>query len=143
MEKTIFSQSLTSKLYTERAIRLATFLGGPLVAGYLIAANYKELDETEKVGRTWMISIAATVVIIIIALLIPVNVPPYVIPFAYTFGTYYVVQNLQGEKIKAHISAGGQVQPVWKAVVAGLTGLLVIVAIILTAFFLMDQYFSA
>jgi len=143
MEETIFSEKIAAWLYTERAIRLATFLGGPLVAGYLIATNYKELGEPEKVKPTWLIAFAATVVIIVIAFLLPARTPPYIIPFAYTFGTYYLVQNLQGKKIKAHVAAGGQLQPVWKAVVAGLIGLLLIVALVFIAFFMMDRYVSA
>jgi hypothetical protein len=52
------------------------------------------------------------------------------------------VQNIQGEKIKIHVAGGGQLQPLWKAVVAGIIGLLFIVAVVLAAFFLMDRYVS-
>lgn len=143
MEETIFNERITARLYTERAIRLATFLGGPLVAGYLIASNYKQLSEPGKVQRTWMIAIIATIVIMIVAFLLPANTPPYIIPFVYTFGTYYLVQNIQGEKIKIHVAEGGQLQPMWKAVVAGSIGLLFIVAVVFAAFFLMDRYVAS
>ena len=141
-EETLFSERITTRLYTERAIRLATFLGGPLIAGYLIATNYRQLNEPQKVQKTWVIAIVAFIIIMIIAFLLPENTPPYIIPFVYTFGTYYLVQNLQGEKIKAHVAEGGQLQPVWKAVVAGLVGLLFIAIVILVPFFLMDRYVS-
>ncbi|WHT40394.1 hypothetical protein QNH98_07395 [Myroides sp. mNGS23_01] len=39
------------KLYTPNAIRLATFLGGPLIAGYLIRENYLALQEEKKPSK--------------------------------------------------------------------------------------------
>lgn len=141
MEENIFPERPTSKLYTENAIRIATFLGGPLIAGYLIADNYKQLGETEKIKTTWMIAIIATVLLFVIAWFLPEKTPPYLLPIPYTVGAYYLAQNLQGAKIKAHIAAGGQTWSIWRAVVAGLVGFVIIVAIVFAAFILMDQYF--
>ena len=66
MEEHIFPDTPTSKLYTENAIRVATFLGGPLIAGYLIADNYRQLGEERHIQTTWLITILATVAIFII-----------------------------------------------------------------------------
>jgi hypothetical protein len=139
MEENIFPEKPVHKLYTENAIRIATFLGGPLVAGYLIADNYRQLGEEKKVQTTWIVAIAATVIIIIIAWILPERTPPYVIPIAYTVGTFYLVQNLQGAKIKAHVAAGGQTWSMGRAVVAGIIGLAVIVAVVLFLFLMTDQ----
>ena len=141
MEENIFPEKPTSKLYTENAIRIATFLGGPLVTGYLLADNYRQLGETQKIPTTWMGAILATGAIFVIGLYLPANTPPYLLPIAYTIAAYYVAQNLQGVKIRAHIAAGGEIWSIWRAVVAGLVGLVIIIALALAAFFLMDQYF--
>jgi hypothetical protein len=141
MEESIFPEKPASKLYTENAIRVATFLGGPLAAGYLIADNYKQLGEAKKVQTTWIITIFVTVAIFVLTWFLPEKTPPYLLPIAYSVATYYLAQNLQGAKIKAHIAAGGEIWSVWRAVLAGLVGLVIIIAIVFAAFFLMDQSF--
>lgn len=141
MEENIFPEKPTSKLYTENAIRIATFLGGPLVTGYLLADNYRQLGETQKIPTTWIVTILATAAIFITGFYLPANTPPYLLPIAYTIAAYYVAQNLQGVKIRAHIAAGGETWSIWRAVAAGLVGLVIIIALALGAFFLMDQYF--
>jgi hypothetical protein len=45
------------KLYKENAIVGATFLGGPLVAGYLAAENFKQLEQPAKARTAWIIAI--------------------------------------------------------------------------------------
>ncbi|HEY2722089.1 MAG TPA: hypothetical protein VGI82_10215, partial [Chitinophagaceae bacterium] len=75
MEEHLFPEKPANKLYSENAIRVGTFLGGPLVAGYLIADNYKQLGQMEKVRTTWILSIFATVVIFVIAFLMPEKTP--------------------------------------------------------------------
>jgi hypothetical protein len=51
------------KIYSEKNIWRATFLGGPLVAGYLLAENFKAFNEPEKVRKTWIIAVLATIII--------------------------------------------------------------------------------
>ena len=143
MEENIFPDKPTSKLYTENAIRIATFLGGPLVAGYLIADNYRQLGESKNIQTTWLITIPATLAIFIVAWFLPVSFPPYVLPIAYTVATYYLVQNLQGKKIKAHITAGGETWSMGRAILVGLAGLIIIFATVLGAFLLLDRSFAA
>ena len=48
MEETLAIKIPTQKIYKNRAIEIATFLGGPLVAGYLIAENFKAFNEPDK-----------------------------------------------------------------------------------------------
>ena len=141
MEEDIFPERPTNKLFTENAIRIGTFLGGPLVAGYLIAENFRQLGETKKIQTTWLIAIAATVIVFVIAWFLPKKTPPYIIPIAYTVGAYELAKKLLGEKIKAHIAAGGQTWPLGRAVVAGVIGLVIIVAIIFAVFSFTDYYF--
>src|SRR5436190_19770410 len=139
MEENIFPDRPTSKLHSENAIRIGTLLGGPLVARYLIADNYKQLGETEKIKITWLIAIIATIAVFVIAYFLPENTPKPILPIAYSVSAFFLVQNLQGAKIKSHIASGGQMWSVWNAVLAGIIGLVIIAVIIIAAFFLWDQ----
>lgn len=49
MEENVLQPIPTFKLYKDKAIYLGTFIGGPLVAGYLIAENFKQLGQLGKV----------------------------------------------------------------------------------------------
>ncbi len=115
------------KIYKSKAIQIATFLGGPLVAGYLIAENYKVFNEVDKAKRSWIYAIIATVIIFGGAFLIPdsVSIPKIVIPLIYSWITYYLVQRYQGEQIDAHITGGGNVHNWWRIIGISLVGLVV------------------
>ncbi|HMG66704.1 MAG TPA: hypothetical protein VK588_03425 [Chitinophagaceae bacterium] len=139
MQEDIFPDRPTSKLYTENSIRVATFLGGPLVAGYLIADNYRQLGEIKKVQTTWLVTIPATILIFVIAFYLPEKTPPFLIPIGYTLITFYIAQNLQGAKIKAHVAAGGQTWSMGRAVLVGFAGLAIIAGFVFAAILLLDR----
>src|SRR6266487_6381979 len=96
-EQTLDNQILRGKIYKDRAIYVGTFLGGPLVAGYLIAENFKIFSEPDRAKKTWIYAIIATVVIFGGIFLIPdtVKIPNQIIPLIYTGITYYLVQHFQ------------------------------------------------
>jgi hypothetical protein len=142
MEENIFPDVPENKLYTESAIRVATFFGGPLVAGYLIANNYKQLGETRHVQITWLITIASTVIIFGMALYLPEKFPHLIVPIAYTGVVYYLVERFQGAKIKAHLAAGGMTWSVGRVVLVSVVGLVITFALLFGAFFLMDPSFA-
>ncbi|HEX5552072.1 MAG TPA: hypothetical protein VFX43_02405 [Chitinophagaceae bacterium] len=50
-EYTPNEQSKTGKIYINKAIYVATYLGGPLVAGYLISSNFKVFNEPGKAKK--------------------------------------------------------------------------------------------
>ena len=68
MEENILEVPPNFKLYTDRSILIATFFGGPLTAGYLIADNYRHLGEKKKFRNTWICTILASFLIFGIAL---------------------------------------------------------------------------
>jgi len=47
-EQTLDNQILVGKIYKAKEIYVGTFLGGPLVAGYTIAENFKIFGEIDK-----------------------------------------------------------------------------------------------
>jgi Na+/alanine symporter len=132
MEENVLQPIPTFKLYKDKAIYLGTFIGGPLVAGYLIAENFKQLGQLEKVKITWVISILSTIVIFGGLFLIPNadKVPNYIIPIIYTGIAQLLVKKFQEESIKAHIAKGGQTFSNWRAAWIGGVGLVILLAII-------------
>ena len=90
MSKTIEDKIQKGKIYKDSAFWVGTFLGGPLVAGYLFSENFKILGKPEKVKTTWIYAILATILIFGSAFLIPdtVDIPNQIIPLAYTAIAY-------------------------------------------------------
>ena len=115
------------KVFSEKAVRIGTFLGGPLVAGYLMAENFKAFNETEKANNTWIISIVSSIVIFAGLFLLPFSekIPNSVIPLASTAVVSYLVQKYQGPQIQSHVTLGGQTFGWWRVIIISLIGLAV------------------
>jgi hypothetical protein len=126
------------KLYRERTIFLGTFLGGPAVAGYLIAENFKKFGHPDKARLTWIIAIIATFAIFGGILLIPesVHIPNYLIPILYAVIAQSLVKHFQGQDIDQHVKDGGSTYSPWRAVWIGLVGLIVTLIVIIPFAFL-------
>jgi peptidoglycan/LPS O-acetylase OafA/YrhL len=131
------------KLYKDRAVYVGTFLGGPLVAGYLAAENFKKLGQPDKARTAWIIAVLSTIMIFLGIFLIPgiEKIPKYIIPLAYTLIAQALVQQFQGPAIKNHIALGGPTYSVWRGVWIGLVGGVILVAIIFGILLLLDKDF--
>jgi len=141
MEENLLSITPDFKLYKDRAIYIGTFLGGPLVAGYLAAENFKQLGQQDKAKSAWTIAIIATIVIFGGIFLIPniEKMPRFVIPLIYTGIAQYLVQKYQGAAVKEHIEKGGQTYSIWRAVLIGLIGLVILLAILFVVILLTNK----
>lgn len=126
------NETTAQKIYKEKAIWVGTFLGGPLVAGYLISENFKVFDQHERARKVWIYSIITTAIVFGGVFLIPNNVkiPSQIIPLIYTFIAYQFVQIYQKAKITTHINAGGQIYSWWRTIGVALIGLLITVIIV-------------
>lgn len=125
MEQAVEIKKPAHRIYKDRAIWVATFLGGPLTAGYLIAENFKAFNEIDKAKKTWIYAIIATIVIFGSVFLISDNIkiPNQIIPLIYTAIAYYIVQHFQGQNIATHINSGGQLFSWWRTIAVGIIGL--------------------
>ena len=85
---------------------VGTLLGGPLVAGYFLAENYKALDQREKINRTWLFTIIGFLLILTIAYITPHKVPSYIFPIVYSGIAQFLAQRFQGDQIKVHALNG-------------------------------------
>lgn len=128
------------KVYKENSIWLAAFLGGPLVAGYIIAENFKAFNQPDKMKRTWIITILASVVIFTIAFLLPdgIRIPGQFIPIVYAGVASMLMKHYQENLIREHISTGGQVYSWGRVALVGVIGLLIILAAIVASAVLSD-----
>ncbi|MES1222380.1 MAG: hypothetical protein ABUT20_43200, partial [Bacteroidota bacterium] len=86
-------------------------------------------------------AIIATIAIIGIIFFVPVleKIPNFVIPLIYTTIAQFIIQKFQGDAIKAHIAKGGQVYSIWRAVLIGLIGVAVLIALVAVFMFLTDK----
>ena len=117
------------KIYNKRAIMIGAFIGGPLVAGYLIAENFKVFDEKENEKKAWIYSIIITVLIFGSLFTIPNidKIPKQIIPLIYTYFAVFIYQKYQETKIKVHLNDGGQTYNLWRTIGIGFIGLIIII----------------
>ncbi len=115
------------KIYKGKAFWVGSFLGGPLVIGYLFAENFKVLGQPEKIKWAWIISIVSTIVIFYGAFEIPenINFPNQIIPITYTLIAYGLFKKFQEEKVNEHIKRGGVLYSWEKIIGVSIIGLLV------------------
>jgi hypothetical protein len=125
--KTTLENQTAEAIYKDKAMWVGTFLGGPLVTGYLVAQNYKVFGEREKIWKTWVVAIAALFLIFAIAFYAPYvdRVPNTVFVLLYTGIAFLVVRIWQGAKIDAHIRAGGKVHSWYRVIAVSIIGALV------------------
>lgn len=118
---------LNQKIFKDKAFWVGTFLGGPLVAGYFLAENFKVFKEFDNVKKSWIYAILTTIVVFVIAFSIPenVNIPNQLIPLVYTGIAYFLVVHFQGDKIREHLDSGGKSHSWWRIIGVSLIGLIV------------------
>lgn len=118
------------KLYSQKAIGIATYFGGPLAAGYLVKKNYQSLDQDDNGKRAFLIGIVSSLLLFSGMFLIPDNVldklPNALIPLIYTGIIYLIVERIQGEELKLHKENNGDFQSAWKAAGIGVISLVII-----------------
>ena len=121
------------KLYSKNAITGATFLGGPLAAGYLIRENYLQLNEPEKGKKVLLYAVVISILLIGSLLLVPESVidkiPRFIIPITYTALIALYLDKIQGTVLSQHKKSGNAFHSGWRAVVIGIISLLLVVAI--------------
>jgi len=128
-QESIFEEIPTEKLFKPLGIYIATFFGGPIVAGYLISCNYKSLNEKHNVVKTWVFTIIGTMLILFYIYAFSNkssrHLPGFLFPLIYTIITYNVVNLVQKRKIAAYISSGGQFHPPSGIIIVVIVGLVI------------------
>ena len=140
MSENIFPDDLGQPVYKNLHIRLATFFGGPLAATWLIAANFKQLGQNEKIKSSWIWGIFAFIVVIAITFIIPDSWHTgYIIPLICLGIASLIAERLQGERIQQHILDGGKIYSVWRALGIGMICLVITVVLIIMILLIQDS----
>lgn len=129
----------TKRFYSQRAITIATYFGGPLAAGYLVKKNYETLEQPDNARKSLIIGIVSTILIFAGIFSIPEDIiekiPNALIPLIYTGIIYLIVERVQGKSLKNHKDSGGEFYSGWKAAGVDAIAMLILAAgIALTAF---------
>lgn len=118
------------KLYSSRAISGATFLGGPLAAGFLIGENFKSLNKPIVGRNSLIIGITTTILLFIGIFMIPEQIidkmPKQLIPLIYTGIIWGIVEWKLGDVLKAHKENGNSFFSGWRAAGIALISLIII-----------------
>ena len=141
MDEALEDAKLEGKLYEDKAIYLGTFLGGPLVATYMLAENYKKFGMPEKATKVWIIGIVAVIVLFTLMLSVPddIAIPNLLIPAIMAGIVYGIVKASQAELIKNHIAAGGEVYGWGRNLVVAIIGIIVTIIVMFAAAYVMDM----
>lgn len=126
------------KVYKNKMIWTGTFLGGPLVTGYMMAENFKAFNEPEKAKKTWIYTIIVTSVILGIIFLLP-DAPSRIFPIAYSAIAYILVQFFQEKNIENHISLGGKLFNWWRTIAVSVIGIVVLMVPIIIGFLVFGE----
>ncbi len=122
------------KFYSQKTIGIATFIGGPLAAGYLIRENYRALDKPDEAKNSLLIGIITTIILFGGIFMIPESimgkVPNQIIPLIYTGITYLIVEKIHGKVLKKHKELKNEFFSGWKATGIGLISLIIISTVI-------------
>ena len=125
------NQKDTIELYSQRAISIATYFGGPLAAGILARQNFINLGKEELGKNSLIISIATTILLFVGLFSVPeeiINkVPNVVIPLIYTGIIYLIIEKYQGRELKEHKENNRPFYSAWKAAGIGAVCMLILV----------------
>lgn len=129
------------KVFKKGIFWAGPFLGGPLVAGYILAENFKALNQPEKVKMTWVITILASIAIMIFVFSLPENFPNQLIPILYSSITFFIFRKYQEKEVNEHINDGGPTYGGWRVAAVIVLGIIAILVSLLTVFFIMETLF--
>ncbi len=99
----------TSQIYTKNPNDIATFSGGPLIAGYLLSQNFKTFGQIESAKKSIQYSLLWFVLVIFGSILLPESVKRTLIPIFYLLPIVLadmVIKMHQGSKIEEFLKLG-------------------------------------
>ena len=131
------------KFYSQKAIGIATFIGGPLAAGYLIRENYLSLDRPDEGKKSLLIGIISTVLLFTGIFMIPESImdkiPNQILPAVYTGIVYFIVARIHGTILFQHKENGNEFYSGWKAAGIGfISAIILLIGIVGYAYLLPD-----
>lgn len=124
-------------LYSIAGVGLATFIGTPLAGAWLLAHNLQLLGQAHRVAMVWGISVALLLATLVLAFVLPEEVPAMPFAIAQLMAMIMLAKNLMEADLKQHLEAGGTFLSNWRAAGIGLLftiGLVVLMFAVLMLF---------
>jgi hypothetical protein len=122
-------------LYSVPSIALASFLGGPLAAGWLISVNFRRMGEPQSARNALVLGAVATVALIGMMIALPTDwgekVPGMTVPLIYTGLIWVLAERLQGRVLAAHFAGGGLRHSLWRSIGISLVAALPVAVLLL------------
>jgi hypothetical protein len=126
-------------LYSPGQMFFGAFLGGPLAAAWLMSRNYLVLARADRAKQTLWLGVLVTVLVLMVAFMMPPQVPNAIWPILYSLGIYSYATHQFGEITRQHYAAGGPKPSSWRVVGAGLAS----VAILMVAMIAFGSMFPS
>jgi hypothetical protein len=127
-------QEADNRLYSQAAIAIATYLGGPIAAGALMRRNFINLGQEQWGKHAFFFGFVATVLVFLGIFLLPDavidKIPDALIPAIYTGIVFLFVERIQGPKLKEHKESNGPFFSKWRAAGIGSLYMLGLLAIV-------------
>ena len=115
----------SGKIYEEWNIYVATFLGGPLVGGYMLANNFKCFGDRKKMKLTWIIAVSILLLISIISFLeelYELYIPYLLMPLGSSILAYIFAKYYQEKQINRHLDKRGDYYGWGRTILVSLIG---------------------
>ncbi|HTL80285.1 MAG TPA: hypothetical protein VL651_01200 [Bacteroidia bacterium] len=139
------SQEVLPKIFSAKAARLVTVLGGPLGAGYIFAHNYNVFGEKRKAKISFIIGLLSTVLILIIANNLPFAHKNSGIIFSVINGwlAYALMNYLQGKRINTFTERGGNFYDGWRIAGISTVSCILLLSVVFAYFYLANNVFGS
>jgi len=117
---------VSGELYTPGQHFVAAFIGSPIAAAWLAAANYRVLGRAHDARAIVGWGLVATAIAFALGMVLPERFPNFVLPLAYCLVVRSLAKMQFGALVDAHRAAGGKIESWWRAVGIGFASLIVI-----------------
>lgn len=122
------------KLFSQRAISIATYLGGPLATGILARQNFINLGKQELGKMSLLIGVLSSIFVFGGIFLVPDTIldkiPNALIPLVYTGIAYFVIERYQGAELETHKINNQPFYSAWRATGIGTVCMILLLGII-------------
>ena len=130
----------TTELYSPRQIFLASYIGGPIGASFLMAQNMTALANKPKAQQFLLGGFVGTILVIGLVAILPLKKPGPLVPLIYSAAIFQYAKHLFDKPLEQHLAAGGLKGSWWAVIAASLIGLVIVSAMIVAAMLMFPNF---
>jgi hypothetical protein len=122
--------SSNKRMFSPAQVAVASLIGSPLPAFYLIARNFRIAGYEKQARLMLIVGGIATASLLVIAFMLRDRSPHSLLSIAATVCVHQIAKTAQAALISQHRANGGRLSSWWLAIGIGFLGMLVILAIL-------------